>query len=56
MKKLTKLNNQHFVNGGEPRGNDGPIREVLGFFEFAMVAMSILVIMIVNVVGVKYCD
>merc|ERR1712038_1007877 len=44
MKKLTKLNNPYFVNGGEPRGNDGPIREFLGFFEFAMVAMSILVI------------
>ena len=49
MKKLTKLNNQHFVNGGEPRGIN-PLTEIFGAIEGMMLMMlAILIIMIVIV-------
>merc|ERR1712141_196264 len=48
MKKLTKLNNQHFVNGDEPRGY-GVVGEALGAIEGMMLLGSILILMIVIV-------
>merc|ERR1712223_2204621 len=40
MKKLTKLNNQHFVNGGEPRGIN-PLTEIFGAIEGMMLMLAI---------------
>ena len=48
MKKLTKLNNQHFVNGSEPRGY-GVVGEALGAIEGMMLLGSIFILMIVIV-------
>ena len=48
MKKLTKLNNQHFVNGGEPRGIN-PLTEIFGAIEGMMLMLAILILMIVIV-------
>merc|ERR1711993_198713 len=48
LKKLTKLNDQHFVNGGESRGIN-PLTEIFGAIEGMMLMLAILILMIVIV-------